>query len=105
MNPGRLDRKITLREFSSSVGTTGQPLKTWSDLATVWAQKTDKAGGESERGGEMVATQNTIFKIRYLSTVSPKNRVSYDSVEYDIEFIKELGRKELLELHTKRRAD
>ena len=100
-----MDRRIDLRSKSDSIGATGQPLKTWSTLATVWANKRDLSGSEKNRGGEEVATQKTVFTIRYRADVNTTNRITHDSTEYDVFFTKELGRTQFLELHSTGRTD
>jgi SPP1 family predicted phage head-tail adaptor len=105
MNPGKLDRRITLRTASASVGVTGQPTETWSDLATVWAMKRDTGGSERNQDAQEFAKVMTIFTIRHRADIAAKGRVAYGGREYDIQFTKELGRSEFLELHTEGRAD
>lgn len=105
MNPGLLDRQVTLRARSVSNGVSGQPTESWSNLATVWARKLDISGSERNDQGQEVAKGHTLFIIRYRSDVNTTNRVSYGGVEYDITFIKEMGRQVLLELTTEVRTD
>lgn len=106
MNPGTMDRRITLKTPATAQDSTGFPAETFSVLASnVPAQLIDIDGNEINRDGEQVAAATTIFRIRHRKGVSAKVRVVYDSDEYDTLFVKRLGRKSLLELQTRRRAD
>lgn len=105
MNPGRLDRRIVIESNASTLGATGQSLNGWSTLATVWANKRDVSGTETNRGGEEVARGSTVFTIRFRSDVGPKERITYSGSTYDINFTEEMGRTEYLKIHTERRTD
>lgn len=37
MPVGKLDRRITIEQATQGVGPYGEPVETWSELATVWA--------------------------------------------------------------------
>lgn len=38
MKPGRLKHRITLQRFESGRGPLGEPVTSWIDYATVWAE-------------------------------------------------------------------
>ena len=105
MRSGDLDKKIKIQEFSTSQDSLGYPVETWTDVATVAAKVTHIRGIE-QRGTDQ--TRNDIytrFKIRWRDGVTPKNRVVYDGVNYDIVDVGEIGRREALEIDGRARAD
>lgn len=95
---GRLDRRITIQTFTESQNSVGEPIKTWSNLATVWAAKLDVTGREAFTGVERYAEVDTKFKIRWRDDLSVEMRISYDGRYYDIVHIAEIGRQEALEI-------
>ena len=95
---GRLDRYITIQTETNTQQSDGGYAKTWSTFAQVWASKKDMSGIEGEEQARDTATTRTVFKIRFLSGLTTKHRISYNSTTYDIETIKELGRQEGQEL-------
>lgn len=80
-----------------SRGTNGEVLVTWSTFATVKAEVTPLQGKETFLANQELAEHIVRFRIRYLSGVTPKMRVSYDSRIFDIDAppvnVNELGRE------------
>ena len=109
MKPERLDRKITLQRFTYTTDPgSGEQVKTWSTLAAVWASKRDVSDSERVASAEVSAEIGTRFQIRWdsaWSDLNPKDRVVYDGRTYDIVGVKELGRREGLEISAIARAD
>lgn len=109
MKSERLDRKITLERFTYSTDPgSGEQVKTWSTLATVWASKRDVSDSERVASAEVSAEIGTRFQIRWDSSwadLNPKDRVVHDGRTYDIVGVKELGRREGLEISAIARAD
>ena len=101
---GRMDRRITLQTATETQNTSGEPVPTWSDLATVWARVTPQSTAESFQDDQEHATRQTVFRIRYRSDVNEKTRISYDSQTYDITGIVEIGRREALDISAVVRA-
>lgn len=109
MKAGALDRRISiLRATTVQDPGTGEEVETWSTLATVWAAKKDVSDGERMKAAEVSAEISTRFTIRWssaVSSVNPKDRVQHDGRTYDIFSVKELGRREGLEITGTARAD
>lgn len=103
MQAGKLDRRVTIESYSTTRDANGGEVRSWSTLATVWANKHDMTG--FERGvsnQEALAEVETTWLIRYRSDVTAKMRL-YDGVSYyNIEGIAEIGRKWGLQLKCKR---
>ncbi len=108
MKPERLDRKITLQRFTWTQDEYGALVQAWTDVATVWASKRDVSDGERVAAAEVSATITTRFQIRYdgaWADLNPKDRVSFEGRLFDIFGVKELGRREGLEITAAARAD
>lgn len=108
MEAGALDRRITLQQYGITYDGDNQPIEGFTDLATVWASVQHASDGERVRAAEVGATITIRFQIRYSSvvaTVNPKDRVVYDGKTFDISAVKELGRREGLEISAAAAAD
>ena len=105
MNIGKLDRLITLQQYTTSRSSSGEALETWGNLANgnVWASLRNTASGEKVENEQLVAVTTTIWNIRYLSTVNETQRILYNSKYYYITGVKIHGRNEFIELTTELR--
>lgn len=96
---GQLDRRITIQTFSESTDSFGQEVKSYSTLASVWANVTEKIGNEGEDGDMIAATKKVEFIIRYRTDVNEQMRISYNSNIYKIQAIQSAdARKAFLKL-------
>lgn len=96
---GQLDRRITLQTFSEATDSFGQEVKTYSTLASVWANVVEKVGSEGEDGDMLAATKKVEFIIRYRTDVNEQMRISYNSNIYKIQAIQNAdARKAFLKL-------
>lgn len=108
MTAGKLDRRIILQRFSGAVNAFNEIEEVWSDLVTRWAMVSPISDAERVRAGAVSATITTRFKIRYSTQVAdlnPKDRVSFEGKIFDIWGVKEIGRREYLEISASARAD
>jgi SPP1 family predicted phage head-tail adaptor len=109
MKPERFDRTITLERFTFTTDEgSGEQVLTWSTLATVQASKKDVSDSERVASAEVAAEIGTRFQIRWDSSVAdlnPKDRLVYDGRTYEIVAVKELGRRDGLEISANARAD
>lgn len=109
MRGEEFDRFITLERYSSAQDAgSGEDVVTWSELARVQASKRDVSDSERVAAAQVQAHISTRFQIRWDSSYSdlnPKDRVVYDGEVYNIEAVKELGRREGLEITASARAD
>lgn len=98
MRAGKLDKIITLQRFTSTVDEDGTPIETWADLATVRAQLVQSTTEEFMRGWGASSEAAIVFRIRHMGDITPADRVTYQGRAYDLKEIKELGRREGLDL-------
>lgn len=109
MDAGRLDRRVALRRATGgSVNDMNEPVEVWTTLATVWTNVVPVMDGERLRAGETLAQMQSRFTIRYSSVVAdldPRDRLQYNGREYDINGLKEIGRREFFEITATARAE
>lgn len=105
---GKLDRRITLERFTATPDAYNEPEKSWLTLGVRSASYEPLSDGERFRAGETAANASARFVIRYSSVVAdlnPKDRLVFEGVTYDIVRVKEIGRREGLEITAAARAD
>lgn len=108
MRAGRLDRRITIQEQSTSFDDTGGQVMTWTDVATVWAEKVENNGQERFLSEQFIGKTARSFRIRWSETVkvvTTKHRVMFDGVDHDIVAVAELGRREGIRLDCTARSE
>lgn len=93
MKSGNFDRSIIIEQVSLSNDTFGSSqTESWSTFATVWAEVLPVQAVEDFRSQERYSIQRNEFKIRWLSGLTPRMRINYDSKYWKITGIKEIGR-------------
>lgn len=108
MDAGRLDRRIALKRATSTANAFNEPVVTWTTIATVWASVMPVNDSERMRAGETLAAKQSRFTIRYSSRVAdvdPRDRLTFDGRDYDINGVKEVVRREWLEITATARAE
>ena len=84
---GNLDQKIALQQRTAGSDAWGQPLQTWSTVATTWANIRLQTGAEAIRGGAATAAVRASIRIRYRTGVTAGMRVLHGATAYDIEAV------------------
>lgn len=105
---GRLDRRITIQRFTETRDEYNEAVQLWATLATVWASYEPLSDGEAFRAGETMAEASARFVVRYSTTLAdltPKDRLTFDGGTWQVVRVKEIGRREGLEITTKSRSD
>lgn len=104
----KIDRKIILQRFTSTLDAHNEPVKTWSTLATRSASYEPLSDGERFRAGETAANASARFVIRWslaVSDLSPLDRLVFEGRTYEIVRTKEVGRREGIEITAAARAE
>lgn len=108
MQAGPLDRRIQFQRATLTDDGLSK-VETWADHGSpVWASKSDISDGERWRAGEVAAHVTTRFRVRwsqFTAAITPKDRLTCSGRKYDITGIKEIGRRESLEITAAARAD
>lgn len=98
MRAGKLDRTITIERSTYEVDDYGNPVYTWTVLATMRAQVVEASTTEFIRNYGASSENVTVFRTRWLDGVTLADRVVSDGVIFDIKDLKEIGRRRGLEL-------
>ena len=103
MRIGQSDRRITVERYTTSTNAYGERVQTWSTLLTVWAELMKTGEGMTERitTSQDMPVQRLRFKIRSSSDsrgIKADDRVLYNSKDYNIQGIEEIGRNDQLVL-------
>ena len=93
MNPGSLDRRITLEAPVTTRGESGGVMVNFTAGLTRWAQKLESTGREFRAVGAVHAETTIAFRIRYVTGLTTQHRLTYEGRFYDILQINEEGRK------------
>jgi SPP1 family predicted phage head-tail adaptor len=105
MRAGALDRTITIQRKTLTQDETGAPVESWAVYATVCASKKDLRGSERFASQQVMADADTQFRIRYLSGITPMDRILCEGRTYDVKSVLEFGRREGMDIMAQTRAE
>ena len=102
MNIGRMERYITIQQptYSVSSNSNDKYVSAWTTYKNCWASWVHKQSQEVIETGQIVAKDTYEWKVRYYDAPDVKMdmRILYDAEYYYLVGVKELGRKEALQL-------
>lgn len=84
MRAGLLNNRVTLQTQSATQDALGQPVTTWTTLATVWANIKHSSGIESIKADALTSTVRASIQIRYRSDVTTGMRALVGTTKYNI---------------------
>ena len=87
---GSMRNKIVIQTLGGATDSGGGQATSYSTLATVWAEVINNSGQENMCGDQVRTTDSYTFTIRYLSSVTTKHRISYNSLTFNIQSIRSL---------------
>ena len=100
MKAGSLDRKITIQAVTfSEPDDYGSVHEAWTDKATVAAYVQQESGREFMSGPGLTQEKKALFRLRWMDGIDVTMRILYAGRIWDVHDVKELGRREGLELH------
>lgn len=103
MRPGKMDRRIQFKRYTSSDDGFAK-VEVWADHGKpIWASKTDLSDSEIVRAHEVSANMTTRWVVRsssFTRGLTAKDALSYRGVTHEIFGIKEIGRNDYLEITT-----
>jgi len=105
---GKLDRYIDIERATLSNDDFNAPTQAWGLLKRVPARVMSISDGERFRAGETFSSISTRFQISYtvaVANLDTRDRVTYEGRTYDIVGVKEIGRREGLEITASARAE
>lgn len=103
MDISKMDRLITIQAPTSTISDEGGATKSWSTGYQVWAEVIQRGGRESFKHQQVISEVDAIFRIFFNATVVPDRtqRVVYNSTNYNIMDVRELGYGERWEIMAK----
>ena len=105
MKAGGLDRRITVERAVKETDDFGGVRQTWVPLASWAAAVRYVSDAERMQAGELSASVEVRFTIRWGLGVTVEDRVLYEGRRYEIVAVKEIGRREGQEISAKARAE
>jgi SPP1 family predicted phage head-tail adaptor len=108
MRAGNLDRRITIQRKVVAQNDLGEEITTYADVATVWARKLENRGSERFTAQQVVGEAVRTFQFRWSNTVkeiTDKHRIVFDGRNFDITDVREIGRREGIEVDCYARAE
>lgn len=97
MQAGKLNSRIAIEQRSTTQDATGQPVETWTTVATVWAHIRLLSGVEAIKADADTSITKASIRIRKSAGIDAGMRVSHGGILYDIEAVlpDEAGRQYL----------
>jgi SPP1 family predicted phage head-tail adaptor len=92
MYAGQLKNKVTIQAKTDTVDAIGQPINTWVDVATVWADIRYLSGLESIKSDADVSIAKVSVRVRYRADIKPSMRVVCEGVIYQIKAVLPSGK-------------
>ena len=100
MAAGAMRYRIAIERTTQSRGSAGGVANNWAGLATVWGEYQPNRGREFFAARGLLAETNAVFKIRYRTDVTAKERVVFRSRVYNIiDAVAEEGRARYMLLY------
>lgn len=98
-----MNRLVTLQSPTKTLDSEGANSVSWSTGYQVWAEVIQQGGREIFRHSQVSAEADTLFRIYFNATVIPDRtqRVVYNSTNYNIVDVRELGYGERWEIMAK----
>jgi SPP1 family predicted phage head-tail adaptor len=100
MKAGPLDRRVTIQRKTVVYDEYNEAIEAWAELATLSAQVVQQSGREFLSNDQTQAERRVLFRLRWFKGVTVLDRVTYGGRVHNIQDVKELGRREGLELLT-----
>lgn len=91
MNAGKLNRRITIQKKIITYDSYNQPVETWEDAFTVWAEVLTTGGGEFYAAQKVNAQTQVVFNIRFTKGVSVTDRVKFEGRIFEILSVNDLN--------------
>lgn len=100
MKAGSLDRVIIVQRATETRDALGQVTQAWAPIATLRAAVIQASTAAYLKGAGLEAEGAVVFRVRWLDGLTVHDRILYQGVAHDIRELKELGRREGLEIRT-----
>lgn len=105
IEPGHLDRRVTIQQATNGVDEAGAPLQTWTTLATVWMGRDHIRGMERVQAGMAQSAYDARWLMHYRADMDPDlvdvpkdRRLVFGGRVHEIVGAQHVGRKQGIEL-------
>ena len=100
MNVGDFDTPIVLLERTVAVDSEGNPVQSFGNPITVFAEVVELTGGERFKSqmAQDMSERIARFTFWFTRTIKETDRITYDGANWDIVNVRHIGRKEQTEL-------
>lgn len=79
-----MNHRITLLRRDVGKDAAGQPIESWTDVGTIWADVRFQTGAEVLRANAEVAIKRASIRIRTRSDVDTAMRARYQGEEFEV---------------------
>lgn len=101
MFTGKLDRLLTLQTNTPTQDTHGEPIESWANTTTMWAEQLSQSIVEKFTGEQDAGFRFVHWRVRYRAGITNLQRIlDPDSNAYNIHGKIEVGRKHYYILKT-----
>lgn len=102
MNPGQLDRLITVQSLAETRDSGGGVVSTYTSLPTqIWARRVDRGGREFRTSSALNAEVTSIFTIRSYTGLTTKHRFIDAGITFDLVYVQPPQRSGFQEIQAK----
>jgi len=109
MISGPRDRRIVIERRTYTLDGFGGEVVTWTNIGHRWASSLPVKDGERFGNQEAIATITHRFQILWdaalWAAIDPKCRITFDGRIYDVVAVKEIGRRDGIEISATARAE
>lgn len=99
-----MDRTIRVERSAETSDEYGGVTPGWAEAVTVRAQLIEQSTSDYMQGAGEEARRMAVFRTRWIDGIQNADRVVFDGLPYDVEQIKEIGRRRGLELRCRAAA-
>lgn len=87
MNPGHLNKRITIQQFSQTINENGFPVEEWVNIKSVWAMIKTVSGKEYMSAAQTQNENKTRFVIRHITDIHPDMRIVFKNRVFEMQAI------------------
>ena len=99
MRLAKMDRRVTIQRVTL-VDDGYSSTEQWADLFRCWAEVRQVGGQEFLQAMAIGAEKRVVFYIRWYAGLLATDRVMYEGKPHNIAEVREIGRRDGVELHT-----
>ncbi|WP_075214463.1 phage head closure protein [Mongoliimonas terrestris] len=103
MKAARLDRSVTIGRPTVALTDSGATVAgALEDVRTLWCELVSKEAAEAQREHGASTERTITIRTRFVAGLAPGWSLTFDGNEYNVTAVRELGRRELLEIVAER---